>query len=123
MALCQKEGRKLKTSKTEINRNQSLIAKRLEQYRTYQAMLALADQPVRTSDRVLISMRIREIEREVRALPVGRERLLLELHYFEGHSIEHCAELMQVSRATAFRLRRRAFALLAENEQRRAIHA
>lgn len=113
----------MKISKTEINRNRETIARRLEQYRTYQTMLALVDQPIRTSDRVLISMRIREIEREVRALPVGRERLLLELHYFEGHSIERCAELMQVSRATAFRLRRRAFALLVENEQRRVMHA
>ncbi|MBQ8396734.1 MAG: hypothetical protein IJX53_00875 [Clostridia bacterium] len=113
----------MKPINSETNRKQELIAKRLEQYRTYQTMLALRDQPVRASDRVLIGMRVREIEREVRALPVGRERLLLELHYFEGHSIERCAELMYISRATAFRVRRRAFALLAENEQRRAIHA
>lgn len=113
----------MNTSGTEINRNIESIAKRLEEYRVYQAMLALTDKPIRTSDRVLISMRIREIEREVRALPVGRERLFLELHYFEGHSIERCAELMDVSRATAFRIRRRAFASLDANARMRAFHA
>ena len=113
----------MKINNIESNRNAEAILERLGQYRTYRAMLALTEQPMRAGDRVLITMRMREIEREVRALPISRERLLLELHYFEGHSIEHCAELMQVSRATAFRLRRRAVTALERQAKLRALHA
>ena len=38
----------------------------------------------------------------------GEEKLLLYFHYVRGESIEKCAELLGVSRSTAFRLRKRA---------------
>ncbi len=107
----------------ETKQNRELTAKRLALYRVYQTMLGLCDQPMRGSDRALIEMSVRDLEREVQALPVGRERMILVLHYFEGNSIERCAELMDVSRATAFRIHRRALDMLVFNERLRAMHA
>jgi len=113
----------MKQANSETNRNTKATAKRLELYRVYQTMLGLCDQPMRGSDRALIELRVGELEREVQALPVGRERMILVLHYFEGNSIERCAELMDVSRSTAFRIHRRALEMLNFNERLRAMHA
>ena len=38
----------------------------------------------------------------------GEEKLFLYFHYVRGENMEKCAELLGVSRSTAFRLRRRA---------------
>lgn len=38
----------------------------------------------------------------------SNEKLLLYYHYVRGESIEHCAELMGISRSSAFRLKHRA---------------
>lgn len=38
----------------------------------------------------------------------GEEKLFLYFHYVRGESIEKCAELLGISRSTAFRLRKRA---------------
>ena len=47
--------------------------------------------------------RLHEIEAFVNALPSGRERLLLYYHYIRGESIEHVANILGVSRRTAYR--------------------
>ena len=107
----------------ERKQKEDAIVRRLMLYRTYRTMLSLSDVAASGCDRVRIERLARELEQEVRALPVGRERLILELHYFEGNSIEGCAELMGVSRSTAFRIHRRALGMLEFRERVCALHA
>ncbi len=42
------------------------------------------------------------------------EKLLLYYHYVKGEKVERCAELLGVSRSSAFRMKRRALAMAAE---------
>ena len=44
-------------------------------------------------------------------LPNGDEKLLLYYHYVKGESVERCAELLGISRRSAFRLKNRALSL------------
>lgn len=91
-------------------------------YRIYEKML-LCGEGMSSCDRVLLRMRMREIENLLGDLPVGDARLLLELHYLRGCSVERCAERLGISRATAFRLKRRGLALVAARKNRMARHA
>lgn len=102
-------------------------------YPIYQTMLELAKAPPdedgtreprsRTGECVMLTMRMREIERAVRSLPMGKARMVLELHYLHNIPVERCAEQLYVSRATAYRLKRRGLAMLAVRENRSAAHA
>ncbi|MBR6709460.1 MAG: sigma-70 family RNA polymerase sigma factor [Clostridia bacterium] len=97
-------------------------ASRLSEYQMYRKMLAVANalnaedetEHNRAVDCVMLRMKMRDIERSLRALPPCDARMLLELHYLGGMSIEHCAEQLYVSRATAYRLKNRGLALWAE---------
>lgn len=105
----------------------------LASYSICQTMLELAKAPQEENDGqtprsragecVMLTMRMREIERALRSLPMGKERLVLELHYLQGTPVERCAEQLYVSRATAYRLKRRGLAMLAARENRSAAHA
>ena len=96
-------------------------AQRLSEYQIYRKMLAVSSElseeeteRSRTVDCVMLRMKMRDIERSLRALPPGDARMLLELHYLGGLSIERCADRLYVSRATAYRLKNRGLALWAE---------
>ena len=41
----------------------------------------------------------------------SNEKLLLYYHYIRGESVEHCAELLGISRSSAFRLKKKALCL------------
>lgn len=97
-------------------------AQMLSAYRVYERML-LCGEAMSSCDRVLVRMRMREIEGLLGDLPVGNARLLLELHYLRGCSVERCAERLGISRATAYRLKRRGLALIAAKKNREARHA
>lgn len=49
----------------------------------------------------------------VGGLPPCREKLFLHCRYIRGHSMEKCAELMEVSVRSAYRIQKRALALAA----------
>ena len=55
-----------------------------------------------------IKARMFEIKRFITALPSDDRKLLLYYHYVHGETVEKCAELLNVSRRTAYRLKRRA---------------
>ena len=97
-------------------------AQMLSAYRVYGRML-LCGEEMSSCDRVLVRMRMREIEGLLGDLPVGNARLLLELHYLRGYSVERCAERLAISRATAYRLKRRGLSLVAAKKNREARHA
>ena len=55
----------------------------------------------------------------VMTLPDCREKMLLYYRYLFGYSVEKCAELMDVSRRTAFRIADEAIRFAAENYDER----
>ena len=55
--------------------------------------------------------RMFEIRHFLMELPNGDEKLLLYYHYIQGHSVERCAELLGISRASGYRLKKRALSL------------
>ena len=52
--------------------------------------------------------RCRAVVSLINSMPPAREKSLLTLRYLNGHSIERCAELLGVSRRTAYRIHKRA---------------
>ncbi|MBO5938824.1 MAG: hypothetical protein J6Q82_04920 [Clostridia bacterium] len=59
----------------------------------------------------LARMKLFEIRHFVMGMENSNEKLLLYYHYVKGDSIEQCAELIGISRATAFRMKKRALSL------------
>ena len=68
-----------------------------------------------TADDALLNARMMEIRHFVVTLPDCREKMLLYYRYIRGHSMETCAELMNVSRRTVFRIAADAAAFAADN--------
>ena len=52
-----------------------------------------------------------EIRHAVMGIPNCDEKLLLYYHYIKGEPIERCAELLGISRSSAFRMKKRALAI------------
>ena len=59
----------------------------------------------------MIRAKLFEIRQLVKTMPNGDEKLLIYYHYIRGETVEKCGELMGISRATAFRLKRKALAV------------
>ncbi len=56
----------------------------------------------------LAKSRMFSVRHFILSLPNGNEKLLLYYHYVRGESVERCAELLGISRRSAFRLKNRA---------------
>lgn len=52
-----------------------------------------------------------EIRHAIMELPNCDEKLMLYFHYIKGETIEKCAEMLGLSRSSAFRMRKRALEL------------
>ena len=55
-----------------------------------------------------IKAKMYEVKRFITALPPDDRKLLLYYYYIHGETVEKCGELLNVSRRTAYRLKRRA---------------
>ena len=64
-----------------------------------------------SAERTVARAHMFEIRHFILELPNGNEKLLLYHHYIKGHAVERCAELLGISRTSAFRMRKRALAL------------
>ena len=65
-------------------------------------------------DLSLIRARLCAVRGFISSLPCGESgRMLLYYHYIRGIPVAECAEMLEMSRASAFRLRRRALAAAA----------
>ena len=73
------------------------------------------ENPDVTNELIGARMEMYKIRHFIMDLPNGEEKLLLYFHYVKGESIEHCAELIGVSRRSAFRLKHKAM-YIAYNE-------
>ena len=67
---------------------------------------------------VCIKTRMREIEEFIEKLKIDGKwlecKIFLKYHYIFGYTIEECSEKMYVSRSTAYRLKKRALKIAAE---------
>ena len=65
------------------------------------------------NDAPLARARMFEIRHFIMEMKNSDEKLLLYYHYVRGESVEKCAELLGISRSSAFRLKKRALTLAA----------
>ena len=65
-------------------------------------------------DLALSQARLFEIRHFVLSMPNTEEKLFLYYRYIRGQTVENCAELLGVSRSTAYRLKDRALAAAAQ---------
>ena len=72
-----------------------------------------------TGEMPLARARMFEIRHFIMSLPNGDEKLLLYYHYVRGESVERCAELLGVARASGYRLKKRALNMAVEHWQMR----
>jgi DNA-directed RNA polymerase specialized sigma24 family protein len=59
-------------------------------------------------DEAYIKAKMFEVKRFVTSLPPDDRKLFLFYHYIRCESVERCAELLRISRRSAYRLKRRA---------------
>ena len=67
-----------------------------------------------TGDEVFLEAKLFRVREFVASLPNCPEKLFLHCHYIRSHSVEKCAELMEISTRSAYRLKNRALTLAAE---------
>ena len=72
-----------------------------------------ASQEERTQQVSLWRARAREILQMLEEIPSYREKMLLHYHYILGYSVESAAEAMDISRSSAFRLKKCGLELMA----------
>ena len=65
----------------------------------------------RPGDLTLAKVKMFEIRHFILDLPNSNEKILLYLHYIDCEPIERCADIMSISRSSAFRLKKKALAL------------
>ena len=68
----------------------------------------------RPGDIMLARAQMFEIRHFILDLPNSNEKILLYLHYIDCEPIERCANIMNMSRSSAFRLKKRALRLAAD---------
>ena len=61
----------------------------------------------------LARARMYEIRHLINSLPNCGEKLLLYYHYIKGENVERCAELLGISRSSAFRMKKRGHEMVA----------
>ncbi|MBR2353326.1 MAG: hypothetical protein IKA76_02345 [Clostridia bacterium] len=83
---------------------------RLDRYeRKYMGYQEQSDEIL--GDGALARARMFEIRHFIMGLSNSDEKLLLYYHYVRGESVEKCAELFGISRASAFRLKKKALTM------------
>ena len=58
-----------------------------------------------------------EIRHFILSLPNSNEKILLYLHYIDCEPIERCGDIMNISRSSAFRLKRKALTLACRHKK------
>ena len=96
----------------------------LERYRVYENLLThgrrmltrhpnvLGSKPIDINATKAAMLSIRAF---IMTLPDCREKMMLYYRYLYGRTVEQCAELLDVSRRTAFRIYEKALIFAAEN--------
>lgn len=102
----------------------SAVKEYLERYRVYENLLThgrrmltrhpnvLGSKPIDINATKAAMLSIRAF---IMTLPDCREKMMLYYRYLYGRTVEQCAELLDVSRRTAFRIYEKALIFAAEN--------
>ena len=72
------------------------------------------------NDAPLARAKMFEVRHFIMEMKNSDEKLLLYYHYIRGESVEKCAELLGISRSSAFRLKKRALAMAAMHRRKTA---
>ena len=67
-----------------------------------------------SDDEVFLQAKLFRVREFIASLPNCPEKLFLTCHYVRGHAVEKCAELMDISVRSAYRMKKRALLLAAE---------
>lgn len=67
----------------------------------------------------VVKAKMYEVRHFIMDMPNSTEKLLLYYHYVRNDPVERCAELLGMSRSSAFRLKRRALSLAYEHSIRK----
>ncbi|MBQ8207255.1 MAG: DUF1492 domain-containing protein [Clostridia bacterium] len=65
-------------------------------------------------DEALLKSKMYSVRRFINNLDDGKEKAFLLYHYIKGYTVEKCAEMMDIGRTSAFRLKKRALSAAAE---------
>ena len=105
--------------------SEARVTRFLESYELYRRILGgtrraraffTSDEDRRSlADDALLKTRMMTVRKFILTLPDCREKMLLYYRYLFGYSVERCAELMGVSRRTAFRIAHEAIRFAAES--------
>lgn len=90
------------------------ILARAERLREENGGLPLGAEMVSGESDIHLRARMYEIRRMIFSIPDEDAKLFLYYRYVYGETLEECAEMLSVSRATVYRIRRRALLLFAE---------
>ena len=77
----------------------------------------------RTHEDLNLRAEMFELRRSILSMPDSRERFFLYNRYIHGRTVETCAELLGISRRSAFRLREKALLLYAERAEKSTVSA
>jgi DNA-directed RNA polymerase specialized sigma subunit len=69
----------------------------------------------RSSEAALAHARMFDVRHFIMSMQNSDEKLFLYTHYVKGDSVEKCAELLGISRSSAFRLKKRALIVAADH--------
>ena len=65
----------------------------------------------------LARARMFDVRHAIMGLPNSDEKLFLYFHYIKGESVERCGDMLGISRATAFRVKKRAVELFIKHQR------
>lgn len=74
-----------------------------------------SDMSEHPSGQTLAHAKMFEVRHFIMSMQNSNEKLLLYYHYVKCDSVDRCAELLGISRSSAFRLKKRALVLAADN--------
>ena len=115
-------------SKNEAPRSIDEMKNHLSGYKLYRDLLELekyereflrshAWANERPGDLTLAKIKMYEIRHFILSLPNSNEKILLYLHYIDCEPIERCADIMEISRSSAFRLKKKALLLACKHSE------
>ena len=117
------------TPKTVSEEEIQAVVHELKSYAFYRKMLRLAryeeeffggrerPEPDHDDRRSYARLRMVEIRHFVMSMENSDEKLFLYYHYIREDSVERCAELLGISRSSAFRMKKRAHLLAALHKE------
>ena len=122
--MTEKNNKTAKSLKAEETEKIEMMKNYLSGYKLFRSLLELEKyereflsshqwENERPGDLTLARAQMFEIRHFILDMPNSNEKIILYLHYIDCEPIERCADIMNISRSSAFRLKKRALLLAA----------